>query len=227
MNYKIPIALDTGKMYITTQSGFLKKIQFWNFVKDKFSIMNNKKNIAGRWIDRETHQKAFEFLSETEGGVEHLEQSVSQQLKNITNASVFGYYHEKRNAKDVLIVPEIEIHKSLIVPSFPEKENQKIPFLTFQLREKNKTLQEKKHPIFKMEIKIFYENGTLETSPFPASPFLVNLALPENHKKRDLYIYILNPKEKMIYSAPVPKKEKNETENVEIVPKKKKMEQNM
>ena len=70
-----------------------------------------------------------------------------------------------------------------------------------------------------MEMEVFYENETPRVLPFPASPFLVNLALPENYKKRDLYIHVLNSKGKVIYSTPVPKKKKNETGNVALMDK--------
>ena len=204
---QIPLALDTRKENIRGKEGSIKKVQTWKFVFNKYSIMDKEGDIFSRWIDRETHQKMFEKLSLTKGGVTPLKQSISKQKKNLTNLFISAYYHRK---KDTLIVPEMEIRKSnMMINSFPKK-GQKIPFLTFQLREKGKVLKEKRHPVLKMKAEFFYKDGDIKAFPFPASPFLAQFSLPADYKKRDLRVYVFNPQGKRIYKAPVLKRKKEE-----------------
>ena len=205
---QISIALDTKKENIRGKEGSIKKVQTWEFVFNKYSIMDNEGDIFNKWIDRETHQKMFKKLSLTKGGVTALKQSIPEQKKNLTNLFISAYYHNK---KDTLIVPEMEIQKSnMMINSFPKKKSRKIPFLTFQLREKGKVLKEKRHPVLKMEAEFFYKDGDIKAFPFPASPFLAQFSLPADYKKRDLRVYVFNPQGKRIYKAPVLKRKKEE-----------------
>ena len=205
---QIPIALDTRRENIRGKEGTIKKVQTWSFIMNRFSIMDNRGDIFDQWIDRETHQKMFEKLSSVRGGVTALKQSISKQKKNLTNLFISAYYHSK---KDTLIVPEMEIQKSnMMINSFPKKKGRKIPFLTFQLREKGKVLKEKRHPVLKMEAEFFYKDGDIKAFPFPASPFLAQFSLPADYKKRDLRVYVFNPQGKRIYKAPVLKRKKEE-----------------
>ena len=56
--YKIPFALNIR----TDRDG-----QHWKFLRDKFSIMDNKSDIHNIWIDRDTYQKTFKVLSKKSG----------------------------------------------------------------------------------------------------------------------------------------------------------------
>ena len=118
-------------------------------------------------------------------------------LKVITT----GFYYEK---EDVFVAPDIKIRETkLLTPSFSPDTQTKLSFVTFQLREGKKILQEIRRPILPMQIKTLYKDKLPETEPFEFSPFMVIFHLPQDYKERHLEIVALSPKGKEIYSAPV------------------------
>ena len=162
--YKISFALNTW----TDRDG-----QHWEFLKDKFSIMNKKPGIKNIWIDRETYQKIFKVLSR-KAVIENNEElnghpivsSYRRERQSSLKAITTGFYYKKEEA---FVVPDIKIHQTeLLTPSFfPDIENTKLSVVTFQLRENKRILQEIKRPILPMQIKTLYKDKLPETEPFP------------------------------------------------------------
>ena len=198
--YKIPIALDTW-----TQG----KKQYWEFIKDKFSIMNNEPDIKNLWIDRETFQKTFRLLSQKAVIPNHeIREDLVYYARRKTpslKAVVSAFYYEKESK---LIIPSVKLrYTKLLTPSFPvKKENTKQPVITFKLKEGKTTLQTITRPILKMEIETLYKNKAPETKPFEFSPLTAIFNLPNNYKERDLKIVALNQAGKEIQAILVPKK---------------------
>ena len=197
--YKIPRSLD---------SWTLNKKQFWQFLKDKFSFMGggeSQDEIKDKWVDRETFQKTFKFLS---GGnpVIPMGQTFYNKLENSSpKAFVSGFYNNQTGA---FAVTKTEVYKTdLQTAFFPKKlqEDIKLPLITFQLKEKNKVLQEIKRPVFKMELRILYLDKASTTEPFPFSHVMAIFDLPADFQTKDLKTFTLTPNGKVLYSAPVPK----------------------
>ena len=200
--YKIPLALrvyrENGK-------------RFWQFVKKKYSIMNNRGNIKGQWIDRDTYQKIFFAFSKFGAVISEwidLYKEVQSQRKQKNKVSLkvilSGFYHEK---KDQFKVPRIRIRKTNFkTGSFPK--TNKIPVLTFQLREKDRILGTIRQGMLKTNMELLYKDKSSKTVPFPFVHAVASFVLPKDYKKRDLRIAVLTPQGKQIYSAPVPKKKK-------------------
>ena len=198
--YQIPQALHTYR-----ENGQ----RLWQFVKQKYSIMNNEGEIEDQWIDRDTYQKIFFAFSKFGAVISEwidLYKEVQSQRKQKTSLQVVlsGFYHEKR---DQFKVPRIRIRKtSFKTGSFPK--TNKIPVLTFQLKEKSRVLGLIKQGILKTNMELLYKDKSSKTVPFPFVHAMASFALPKDYKKRDLRIVVLNPQGKQIYSAPVPKKKK-------------------
>ena len=197
----------------------------WNFLKDKYSIMNNRGSIKDRWIDRETYQKnlwIFSYLTPAiPSNYELYGQSIiyfrdSKSKESSTKAIISGFYDEK---EDSFVVPKITVNKTdLNTDSFPEKiGDKKIPLMTFQLRENGKVLQEVKRPVFPMNIKTLYVDETSQTEPFDFSHAMAVFQLPKDREKRNLEVRVLNPKRNKIYSAFLSKKVKETVEAKNLV----------
>ena len=60
-------------------------------------------------------------------------------------------------------------------------------------------------PCLKMKAEVFDSKGGSKSFPFPVVPFIVNIPLPPDYKKKNLYVEVLSPKGVIVYSAPVPK----------------------
>ena len=201
VDYKIPLALDADD-------------QSWKLIENKFSIVNYTENIDNEWIDRDTYQKTFQVLSRfispaIDPWVDLQGDSSSSSLlkdkKSSLKAVVSGFYYEK---EDAFIVPKTRVYKtSLQTTSFDQKTKKpKLPLITFQLKEKGKVLKEVKRIALKTKIESLYENGSSKTRPFPFSHVMAVFELSENYPERNLRIVILDPKENVIYSAPLLKK---------------------
>ena len=200
--YKIPLALrvyrENGK-------------RLWQFVKKKYSIMNNRGKLEDQWIDRDTYQKIFFAFSKFGAVISDwidLYKEVQSQRKQKNKVSLkvilSGFYYEK---KDQFKVPRIRIRKtSFKTGSFPK--TNKIPVLTFQLREKDRILGTIRQGVLKTNMELLYKDKSSKTVPFPFVHAVASFVLPEDYKKRDLRIVVLTPQGKQIYSAPVPKKKK-------------------
>ena len=205
-DYQIPQALRVYK-----ENGQ----RFWQFVEDKYSIMNNKGKLEDQWIDRDTYQKIFFAFSKFGAVISEwidLYKEVQSQRKQKTSLQVVlsGFYHEK---KDRFKVPRIRIRKtSFKTGSFPK--TNKIPVLTFQLREKDRILGTIRQGMLKTNMELLYKDKSSKTVPFPFIHAMASFALPKDYKRRDLRIVVLNPQGKQIYSVPIPKKKKKKKENI-------------
>ena len=208
-DYKVPRALN-----------LLKDKKAWQFIRNKYSIMNNKSDIKNLWIDRDTFQKIFQVLSQRvvipntdnfiDDSLTYRRKSYYRKNKNSSlKAVISGFYYEKEST---LIIPSVKLKKTkLATPSFyPQTENTKLPVITFELREGKTTLQKIKRPILKMQMKTLYKNKEPETKPFEFAPFIAIFDLPADYKNRDLKIIALSPTKKEIYPIPVPKTRKKE-----------------
>ncbi|MCY4512124.1 MAG: hypothetical protein OXB86_00380 [Bdellovibrionales bacterium] len=195
----------------------------FNFVKNRFSIVNNKGDIGDIWIDRETYQKIFSVLAK-KGAVipedDDLYKTNSiQKLRTkrpSLKALVSGYY---RAENDSFFLPKTTIHTTrFFIPSVSSINGKKISTVTFQLRDRqDKTLQSIKRPVLKTDIEILYKNKTAKRTPFKFYHFLVALSIPESSKKRGLKAVVISPKGRVIYSAPIRIKLKQE--NVAFIDK--------
>ena len=138
------------------------------------------------------------------GVVIPLKQSVSRQKKSLTNLFISAYCHKK---KDQFKVPRMRIRKTNFeTESFPK--TNKIPVLTFQLKERDKVLGSIRQAVLKTRLELLYKDKSSKAFPFPFAHAMAGFALPKDYKKRDLRIVVLSPQGKKIYSAPIPKKRK-------------------
>ncbi len=170
----------------------------WRFIENKYSIMNSSNKIGNQWIDRDTFQKIFYFL--TNFGTHFPRTSMSNnRLKNREAITISGFYNEK---EDIFVVPtkrKVKTYKS--TPTFPTEKYKDTPVLTFQFKYNEKILKEIKRPIFEMEIKTLYSDKPPEVKPFDFSHAMASFEIPRNHKNKVFQILVLNPKEKIIYDS--------------------------
>ena len=195
------------------QRALLAGDQFWRLLKDRFSIVNNKGNdIEDIWIDRDTYQKTFQTLSrrtviprdEEFLGKSIVASDYYREKESSLKAVISGFYSE--NEED-FIAPSIRIEKTkLLTPSFTPKDTE-LTVMTFELKEGDVLLQQIKRPMLEMSIGAVYKGDISKEELFEVSPAMVIFKLPENSKERNLWIYALNPKNQVIYSAPVPTRE--------------------
>ena len=189
--------------------------QFWRFLENKISIMNEDRgDIDNQWIDRDTYQKTFFVLSKFGPVISSREELHNQSIvrsdyrkrrDSSLKAVVSGFYYEKQES---FIVPKIEVYEmDSLTPSFPKIEDVNIPFVTFQLKEDDKILQEVKQPVLKMNLKLLYENKSPKIRPFEFSHAMAIFELPENIQSKNLQIVVLSPKGTVIYSSPISQKE--------------------
>ena len=200
--YQIPLGLDVY---------WGKNQRFWQFLENKYSIMNNQGKIEDQWIDRDTYQKIFFVLSKLGSVIPkeidlYKEVQSQRKQKNKTSSKVIlsGFYYEK---KDQFKVPRMRIRKtSFKIYSFPK--TNKIPVLTFQLKEKGRVLGLIRQALLKTEMELLYKDKSSKTFPFPFAHAMASFVLPKDYKKRDLRIVVLNPQGKQIYSVLIPKKKR-------------------
>jgi len=194
----IPRFLDTG---------IKNNKQFWELItNNRYSVMGDQGNITNQWIDRDTYQKSLKILSTylpaIPSNVELYKQTSSLHLKE-KKIVVSGLYNREKSA---FVVPKIRVYKTkLVTPSSKQIKSLNVPVITIQLKEKNRILQTIKRPIFKMEIELLYRNQPSKKELFDFSHVMAAFKLPKDSKKRELWISVLSPKGKVIYSEPIPK----------------------
>ena len=189
-------------------TGIRKNRPFWHLIKkDRYTVMDNQGDIKQQWIDRDTYQKNLWTLSKYDPVIPpevNLYKKTSSLRARKRKIIVSGFYNKKQNT---FIVSKTRISLTkILTPSFVEKAKNNLPFITFQLKEKNMILQEIKRPVFEMEIELLYKNEFSTSRPFDFSHAVAVFKLPESYKQRNLRVFVLDPKGGIIYSAPVPKK---------------------
>ncbi|MCZ0932827.1 MAG: hypothetical protein OXJ52_06725 [Oligoflexia bacterium] len=131
-----------------------------------------------------------------------------REKESSLKAVVSGFYSEK---EETFIAPQIRIEKTkLLTPSFAPKDTE-LTVMTFQLKEGEALLQQIERPMLKMSLEAVYKDNISTEALFEFSPAMVIFKLPENSQERDLWIYALNSKAQVVYSAPVPKKEEGDS----------------
>ena len=209
-DYEIPRSL-----YARTEN----RQSIWEFIENKYSIVNNVNDITQLWIDRETYQKTFSVLAKRGAIIPEKTDLYSGSTtnshypKNQTpsfKVLISGFYYEKA---DSFIIPKTSVHKTDIqTPPFPTVEGKNPPMVTFQLRDKNnKILQEVKRPLLKVSLEALYKNKTSRKIPFEFCHLLAVLKLPENSQNKGLHVVVISPKGRVMYSVPVSIKKKRET----------------
>ena len=204
------ICLDNKFIPWFLHSGRINGNTFWELKRqDRFTFMDYARGIENQWIDRETYQKTLKVLSKyfptpvIKPEVKLFEETASYGKKE-KKIIVSGFYNEKQN---IFALPETKISSTgKLSSSFVGETKGYFSLLTFQLKEKDKILQEIKRPAVEMEIELFYKDSPSITRPFDFSYTTAVFKLPKNHQKRDLWLSVLDPKGAVLYSAPTPKK---------------------
>ena len=193
--YKIKLGLQAGlsnyKDIITN-----KRLFFWKFIQNKFSIMNNKPGIDKNWIDRDTYQKSFKVLSEREGGVAEMHE-LFLDAKSRQQIVFSGFYDTK---KKQVIMSDTKLTKTeLNTISIPKDSG--IPIMSFQLKHKSRVLKQVNQPILELEMKLIHKDGTHKKIPNSLSPFLVGFDVNKSYANKTFQVGIVNPKtEELILS---------------------------
>ena len=221
-DYRIQRGLHTG-----TKNGK----NFWQFVEDRWSIMNNEGNFYNNrrndddiWIDRETFQKSFKVLSERKGGVatedeNFLDEESREQVKSKVIFS--GFYDTKKNK--VILSKKIIKKTSLKTASAPKDKS--IPTIKFQLKDKKgKVIKEVNQAIFNLEMKLIYKDRPHKKIKTSLSPFLVSFDINENDNNKEFALNVINPKtdELLLAETILIKPKKREEKRQEKNKKKKK-----
>ena len=203
-NYKVPRALNTHSNE--------KNQTIWNFITDKYSIMNNQEDIFKLWIDRATHHRVFSTIARIYLAIQ--ENKKKKSLSHSSNAGFTkktkillpGFYKKEENA---FLSLKPQIYKTdLITPSFKASERNAPPVITFQLKnKKNHVLQEIQRPTHEMNLSLLFKKkgGKVECKENPSglSYFLVAFDFPKNERAEDLKIFVLDLQGSEIFSAPV------------------------
>ena len=208
-DYRIPKAL-----YAKIISNKLS----WSFVKDRYSIMDNKQGTEQLWIDRESHQRVFSVMAKVNRVIQENKWQQSPQLGYFQQNSAFkkilvaGFYHKER---DKFIVPQVKtLETTLSTPSYPEQLEGNGDYLTLLLKDEkeDKTLQKIIRPFYKTHLGFLHQKEhSKETAckavPFDFSYLHVAFDIPEYRNLEDLKVVVLGPKGNEIFSSPVPKEE--------------------
>ena len=206
--YKIPKALETWSK---------KGKFFWNFIIDRFSIMDDKQYIKNLWIDRESHQRIFSVIAKVSRVIQEKKRQQENQLGYLPQNStlkkilVAGFYHKEWNH---FIVPKVKtLETSLLTSSYPRQPVGHGNYLTFQLKDtKNQILQETSRPVYKTHLGFLHQKEHSKKTACKAVPFDFSYLqavfdVPEQRKLEDLRIVVLGPKRNEIFSSSIPEKE--------------------
>ena len=208
-DYKIPKALETW-----IEKGRLS----WSFIKDRFSIMDNRQDIEQLWIDRESHQRVFSVMAKVSRVIQEKKWQQNPQLGYLPQNSILkkilvaGFYHKER---DKFIVPQIKtLETTLSTPSHPEQPVGNGDYLTLLLRDEkeNKTLQKIIRPVYKTHLGFLHQKEhsnktSCKAVPFDFSYLHAAFDIPEYKNLEDLQIVVLGLKGNEIFSSYVLKEE--------------------
>ncbi|MCZ0932625.1 MAG: hypothetical protein OXJ52_05690, partial [Oligoflexia bacterium] len=182
--YKIKLGLQAGKSkYKDIVTG--RRTVFWTFIKDKFSIMNAESPIDNVWMDRDTLQKTFKVLSEREGGVagKVVPFLDARSIKPTRPQVIFsGFYDTKRKK---IILSDTELTKTKLKTVSISKDSG-APFMSFQLKYKNKVIKQAHQPVLGLEMKLIHKDGTHKKIPNSLSPFLVGFDINKSLCQQNL-----------------------------------------
>ena len=205
--YKISKALET----LSKKGKF-----FWNFITEKFSIMDEEQEIKQLWIDRESHQRIFSVIAKVSRVIQEKKQRQDRQLGYLPQNSaldkilIAGFYHKKRNH---FIVPKVKIlETSLRTSSYPRQPVGDEDYIIFQLKDtKNQTLKEITRPFYKTHLGFLHQkehskNTACKAIPFDFSYLNAVFDIPGHRKLKDLRIVVLGPKRNEIFSSSIPEK---------------------
>ena len=220
-DYRIQRGLHTG-----TKNGK----NFWQFVEDRWSIMNNRGNFyninpsSALWIDRDTFQKSFKALSERKGAVatedeNFLDEESREQVKSKVIFS--GFYDTRKNK--VILSKKIIKKTNLKTASAPKDKS--IPTIKFRLKDKKgKVIKEVNQAIFNLEMKLIYKDRPHKKIKTSLSPFLVSFDINENDNNKEFALNVINPKtdELLLAETILIKPKKREEKRQEKNKKKKK-----
>ena len=205
--YEIPKSLETWNV---------KGKVFWNFIADRLSIMDEEQDIEQLWIDRESHQKVFSVAAKISRVIQEKKQEQDRQLGSLPQNSILkkilvaGFYHEEQND---FIVPKVKtLETSLLTPSYSRQLIGNENYLTFQLKDKNQTLDEITRPVYKTHLGFLHQkehskNIACKDIPFDFSYLQAAFNIPKHGKLKDLRIVVLDSKQNEIFSSSIPKEE--------------------
>ncbi len=186
----------------------------FNFVKNKWSIMNNRGGILDQWIDRDTFQKIFSALLRFGAVISNTTELFGRSIVRNNKIVITGFYDQ---TKDKIILPKQEILKTdLTTPSFSVGQHKNIPNLIIKLDRHGDDFETIERPAFKMRIRTIYKDRTEKTEVLPISLITAAFELPKETKDtkiKDLSIRILNSNRRILYKAPLIKRKSNAKKN--------------
>ncbi len=206
--YKIPRALDSW-----VENGQ----RHWNFVQDRYSIMDNKnepdieENILEElWIDRESHQRVFSPYAKVSSVFDHLQNKIHLSEKKIKPKKllVSGFYDKKRNR---FLSPQLRVLETDgVTPSLSKDWDVKeVPLVSFHVKNREGSpLQTIRRPAFDVESRFLYEGGKSRecgSKSFGLSMVSAIFNLSElRTSPKDIKLSVFGPEGEEIFSSLLP-----------------------